>query len=178
MRIPSKIRISSGFLPFHDNIKNTGKTAGKKAGLTLLFAFLLFFTGFFSVFLYHAAPSFLADASYNRLCREIFRNELSGNTLTLHYTLKNPADYGIYDHEAHLPVYSSENRALSQAAVTDWLGRALGYRPETAFRRKSVQLYAAHPLSDAAAVPLGLQLLRGTTLTGQRYAADAPGPFL
>lgn len=126
MRIPSKIRISSGFLPFHDNIKNTGKTAGKKAGLTLLFAFLLFafllfFTGFFSVFLYHAAPSFLADASYNRLCREIFRNELSGNTLTLHYTLKNPADYGIYDHEAHLPVYSSENRALSQAAVTDWL---------------------------------------------------------
>ena len=107
MRIPSKIRISSGFLPFHDNIKNTGKTAGKKAGLTLLFAFLLFFTGFFSVFLYHAAPSFLADASYNRLCREIFRNELSGNTLTLHYTLKNPADYGIYDHEAHLPVYSS-----------------------------------------------------------------------
>lgn len=126
MRIPSKIRISSGFLPFHDNIKNTDKTAGKKAGLTLLFAFLLFafllfFTGFFSVFLYHEAPSFLADASYNRLCREIFRNELSGNTLTLHYTLKNPADYGIYDHEAHLPVYSSENRALSQAAVTDWL---------------------------------------------------------
>lgn len=121
MRIPSKIRISSGFLPFHDNIKNTDKTAGKKAGLTLLFAFLLFFTGFFSIFLYHEAPSFLADASYNRLCREIFRNELSGNTLTLHYTLKNPADYGIYDHEAHLPVYSSENRALSQAAVTDWL---------------------------------------------------------
>lgn len=121
MRIPSKIRISSGFLPFHDNIKNTGKTAGKKAGLTLLFAFLLFFAGFLSVFLYHRAPSFLADASYNRLCREIFRNELSGNTLTLHYTLKNPADYGIYDHEAHLPVYSSENRALSQAAVTDWL---------------------------------------------------------
>ncbi len=126
MRIPSKIRISSGFLPFHDNIKNTDKTAGKKAGLPLLFAFLLFafllfFTGFFSVFLYHEAPSFLADASYNRLCREIFRNELSGNTLTLHYTLKNPADYGIYDHEAHLPVYSSENRALSQAAVTDWL---------------------------------------------------------
>lgn len=121
MRILSKIRIPSDCQSANDNMKNTGNTAGRKICLTLLFAFLLFFAGLFSVFLYHRAPSFLADASYNRLCREIFRNELSGNTLTLHYTLKNPADYGIYDHEAHLPVYSSENRALSQAAVTDWL---------------------------------------------------------
>lgn len=94
---------------------------GKKIIFALLLGCLLFFTGFFSVILYHRAPSLFADASYNKLCREIFRSELSGNTLTLHYTLKNPADYGIYDHEAHLPVYSSENRALSQAAVTDWL---------------------------------------------------------
>lgn len=94
---------------------------GKKIIFSLLLGCLLFFTGFFSVILYHRAPSLFADASYNKLCREIFRSELSGNTLTLHYTLKNPADYGIYDHEAHLPVYSSEGRALSQAAVTDWL---------------------------------------------------------
>lgn len=130
MRIPSKIRISSGFRPVHDNIKYSGKTTGRKICFTLLFAFLLFFAGFFSVFLYHTAPSFLADASYNRLCREIFRNELSGNTLTLHYTLKNPADYGIYDHEAHLPVYSSENRVLSQAAVTDWLEELSAINPK------------------------------------------------
>lgn len=89
--------------------------------LALLAAALLFFAGFFSVLLVHRAPALLANASYNRLCREIFREELSGNTLTLHYTLKNPADYGIYSQEARLPVYSSENRALSNAAVTNWL---------------------------------------------------------
>lgn len=106
MRFPSKIR------RLH---------AGKKAFLTLSVCCLLFLGGFLSVFLVHRAPAIFADASYNRLCREIFREELSGNTLTLHYTLKNPADYGIYEQEAHLPVYSPEGRALSNAAVTDWL---------------------------------------------------------
>lgn len=101
------------------NIRHFSRS--KKIIFSLLLGCLLFFTGFFSVILYHRAPSLFADASYNKLCREIFRSELSGNTLTLHYTLKKPADYGIYDHEARLPVYSSENRALSQAAVTDWL---------------------------------------------------------
>lgn len=93
----------------------------KKSFFILLACCLLFFSGFFSVFLYHSAPSLFADARYNKLCREIFRSELSSNTLTLHYTLKNPADYGIYEHDPHLPVYSSRNRALSRAAVTDWL---------------------------------------------------------
>ncbi len=89
--------------------------------LTLFVCGLLFFAGFFSVLLYHNAPSFWADASYNRLCREIFRSELSNNTLTLHYTLQNPADYGIYEQDARLPVYSPDSRALTNAAVTDWL---------------------------------------------------------
>lgn len=93
----------------------------KKIFLSLFICCLLFFAGFFSVFLYHNAPSFFADASYNRLCREIFQSELSGNTLTLHYTLQNPADYGIYEQDALLPVYSSDGRAAANAAVTDWL---------------------------------------------------------
>lgn len=98
-----------------------GKTTGKKL-LPILFAgFLLFLTGFLSVFLPRSIPSFFADASYNKLCREIFRSELSGNTLTLHYTLKNPADYGIYEDEARLPIYSAESQALSNASLTDWL---------------------------------------------------------
>lgn len=96
-------------------------SAGRKMLLSLFACGLLFFAGFFSVFLYHSAPSFLANTSYNRLCREIFRNELSGNSLTLHYTLQNPADYGIYEQDARLPIYSAESRALSNAAVTDWL---------------------------------------------------------
>ena len=123
MHILSKIRTHSIFI--NGASKNTAKSAGKKIALALFFGFLLFFAGFFSVLVSHNAPAFLEDASYNRLCREIFRDELSGNTLTLHYTLKNPADYGIYESEAHLPVYSPENRALTNAAITDWLDALL-----------------------------------------------------
>ncbi len=119
MRILSKIRN-----PF------TGKITGKKLFLTLSFGCLLFLAGFLTVLLPQKAPSLFADASYNRLCREIFRSELSGNTLTLHYTLKNPADYGIYEDEALLPVYSAENQALSKAALTDWLEQLSAIDPE------------------------------------------------
>lgn len=119
MRILSKIRN-----PF------TGKITGKKLFPALSFGCLLFLAGFLTVLLPQKAPSLFADASYNRLCREIFRNELSGNTLTLHYTLKNPADYGIYEDEAHLPVYSAENQALSKAALTDWLEQLSAIDPE------------------------------------------------
>lgn len=117
MHILSKIQTRSG-----GKNRNTGKkSACKKIFLTLFFGSLLFFAGFFSVFLSRNAPSLRANASYNRLCREIFRDELSGNALTLHYTLQNPADYGIYEHDARLPVYSPEGRAAANAAVTDWL---------------------------------------------------------
>lgn len=121
MRILSDIRTLSASRNMHGGSEATGKHAGKKIFLALFMASLLFLAGFFSVLLGNRAPTLLADASYNRLCREIFRDELSGNTLTLHYTLKNPADYGIYEHEAHLPVYSAGNRAAANAAVTDWL---------------------------------------------------------
>ncbi|MBD5552325.1 MAG: DUF885 domain-containing protein [Lachnospiraceae bacterium] len=104
--------------------------SGKKLFSMLLLCFLLFSAGFLSFFIYRNAPSFLADVSYNKLCREIFRDELSGNTLTLHYTLRNPADYGIYDDEPHLPAYSAENRALSNAAVTEWLEQLSAIDPE------------------------------------------------
>lgn len=117
MRILSKIQSRTVSRDISDDRKNTGK----KTILILLSGVLLFLAGFLSVFFCQSAPTLFADASYNRLCREIFRDELSGNTLTLHYTLKNPADYGIYEHEARLPIYTSENRTLANAAVTDWL---------------------------------------------------------
>ena len=115
MRILSKIRNLS---------------TGKKIIPALFLGVLLFLAGFLPAFFSHNAASCFADASYNKLCREIFRSELSGNTLTLHYTLQNPADYGIYEDEPHLPVYSADNRALSAAAVTDWSERLAAIDPE------------------------------------------------
>ena len=50
----------------------------------LLLLFLLFF---------HSQQD--ADQAFSKYTSELFRQEISGNTITLHYTLKNPEKYGI-----------------------------------------------------------------------------------
>lgn len=86
----------------------------------LLFFAAFFLIGILSFFLFQKTPSLLADFSYNKLCRDIFRQELSGNTLTLHYTLQNPSDYGIYYEKPAFPIYSASNQSLSDKAVEGW----------------------------------------------------------
>jgi len=44
---------------------------------------------------------------FHALAEELFRSELSGNTLNLHYTLAYPEDYGILE-AARLPSYESD----------------------------------------------------------------------
>lgn len=39
-----------------------------------------------------------ADQAFSKYTSELFRQEISGNTITLHYTLKNPENYGINIH--------------------------------------------------------------------------------
>ena len=39
-----------------------------------------------------------ADQAFSKYTSELFRQEISGNTITLHYTLKNPENYGIIIH--------------------------------------------------------------------------------
>ena len=50
----------------------------------LLLLFLLFF---------HSQQN--ADQAFSKYTSELFRQEISGNTITLHYTLKDPEKYGI-----------------------------------------------------------------------------------
>ena len=59
-------------------------SAWKKFLLTLFLGSLFFLAGFLPVFFSRNAAVFFADASYDKLCREIFRSELYGNKLTLH----------------------------------------------------------------------------------------------
>ena len=46
-----------------------------------------------SVLFLHFHPD--ADQAFSKYTSELFRQEISGNTITLHYTLKNPENYGI-----------------------------------------------------------------------------------
>mgnify|MGYP006990194785 CR=1 FL=1 len=51
------------------------------------------------------AALYLAKA-FDVLTRDIFQNELQGNTLNLHYTLADPESFGIARYEPTLPIYS------------------------------------------------------------------------
>lgn len=44
---------------------------------------------------------------FQRAAKELFQQEMIHNTLSMHYTIANPADYGIEDYQAQLPGYVS-----------------------------------------------------------------------
>lgn len=54
-------------------------------------------------------------------CERLFQEEMLANTLNMHYTIANPADFGIHSYEAILPCYSSANKPANEAALSDYL---------------------------------------------------------
>lgn len=63
-----------------------------------------------------SAPVKTADSKFRTYTRELFRQELSGNTLSLHYTLKNPSTYGIQEEDISLGSYNVDPEASCAAA--------------------------------------------------------------
>lgn len=70
--------------------------------LTFLFLPALFFLVF-------SACVFFNNRSFRQFTGQIFRSELAGNTLNLHYTLKHPENYGIS--EAPVTLGSAEPKS-------------------------------------------------------------------
>lgn len=60
---------------------------------------------------------------FDELTTAIFREELSGNTLNLHYTLAYPENYGISEEQAALPGYSPDAREASEAILEDYIAQ-------------------------------------------------------
>lgn len=48
------------------------------------------------------------NEKFEEYTQEVFCNEVSSNTINLHYTLKNPEDYGITDYEVSLGSFESD----------------------------------------------------------------------
>ncbi|MCH5344120.1 MAG: DUF885 domain-containing protein [Acetatifactor sp.] len=61
------------------------------------------------------------EKRFTQISSQLFTDEISGNTLNMHYTLAYPANFGIYDYKATLPTYSAESRHASQAATEELL---------------------------------------------------------
>ena len=113
---------------------------------------------------------------FQKLCDQLFRDEMLGNTLNMHYTIANPADFGINDYEAILPCYAATNRAESTKALTEYLNllaeidaeklspeNAYAYNMLTSYLENSLTLnqfaYYEEPLSPASGMQSQLPIL-------------------
>lgn len=70
----------------------------------LICIFLLsVFTGIMCFLSSHASP----DKRFEKLTAQLFREEMTASTLNMHYTIADPAAFGIREYEPALPCYSS-----------------------------------------------------------------------
>ena len=78
--------------------------------------FLLVFTGL-TVFLGRSDD----NKRFLDLTRKLFQEEMTSNTLNMHYTLAHPADFSIEDYTVILPCYDRQAELKSQAAAENLL---------------------------------------------------------
>ena len=78
----------------------------KRTLVILLFLFILVLLGTF--FYRQKISAQTEDQRFQTYTNELFRQELSGNTLSLHYTLKNPDTYHIMDTPVSLGSYQTD----------------------------------------------------------------------
>lgn len=76
----------------------------KRSALAVLTCLTLLF--FLSLFLRHASKT--EGTRFDAYTQELFRREVSGNSISLHYTLKNPGTYGITNAPVSFGTYPSD----------------------------------------------------------------------
>lgn len=70
------------------------------------------------------------EKQFTRLTHELFVEEMTGNTLNMHYTLANPEAFGIHDYKPVLPAYNPDGRAASDKAINTTLAELSDIRPD------------------------------------------------
>lgn len=94
-----------------------------KKNLLQIFAFLVCGAIIFLIFYYGKSGHFFGleqiseNAKFDTLCSELFVSELSSDSLSLHFTLRNPSLYGISGSEVTLPIYSRESQRTSAVST-------------------------------------------------------------
>ena len=61
------------------------------------------------------------EKRFANITARIFVDEMTSNTLNMHYSLATPANYGIYDYDVIFPGYNAEGAKNSQLAVENTL---------------------------------------------------------
>ena len=100
------------------------------------FLFILFLSTFLTAALLLArsclpgTDTASADEAFEAFTGNLFRESVTGSTLTLHYTLTDPAAYGIRSFPISYGSYSEESKAQSAAALENALA-ALSEFPQS-----------------------------------------------
>lgn len=88
---------------------------------------LLFFLGGAGLFFWYlSADSF----RFHRTADDLFKETLSEDALSLHYTLADPSDYGIHPGKATLPCYKSGDSAAAAASAAQYYNRLNSIRQD------------------------------------------------
>lgn len=61
------------------------------------------------------------EKRFTHLTHDLFVEEMTSNTLNMHYTLASPEDFGIHDYKAILPAYNPDGREASDNAISKTL---------------------------------------------------------
>lgn len=112
-------------MEFFSTSSSKAKITGSKrilflSGLLTLFLFLFLF--FLSIFDVLPCPAFLLSESEKFSCfsEEVFRNELSGNTLNMHYTIADPASWNLDNIPVSLGSHSPQTIRNSHAVLENY----------------------------------------------------------
>lgn len=68
--------------------------------------------------------------AFDNLTAAIFKEELSGNTLNLHYTLAYPENFGIEHYAPVLPVYSESEKTESEKMLNHYITKLADIDPD------------------------------------------------
>lgn len=81
------------------------------------------------------------DVRFQRFCSKIFRQEVSSDTLTLHYTLARPDNFHITKAESPLPIYESNSAGQNLSTVQKYIS-ALEEIPSAKLSQDNQYTYA------------------------------------
>lgn len=76
------------------------------------------------------ASHFFPDRRFTQFTSRLFREEMTASTLNMHYTIADPAAFGISDYEPVLPVYQPEQVQNHKDHCADLLGQLSDIAPE------------------------------------------------
>jgi len=92
--------------------------------LLYVIIFIVFTVLILALFLYRKD-----EKQFTRLTHDLFVEEMTGNTLNMHYTLANPKAFGIHDYQPVLPAYNPNGRTASDKAINTTLAELSDIRP-------------------------------------------------